>query len=144
MQFYAYLTSQPHGINGPRGRVIEVPDDEVTDDLKQMLEACFTWGQNEMQERDCPSLSVGDTIVLPNSKLYAVGSLGFRELSNKDFDRVLKVGANNASDVPWLVRERKVGQTVRDDVKWCKKVAATPFQGVLAKWRKQNAEGGES
>lgn len=64
-------------------RVVEVPDEVVQGmtDERDVLEMVFQYGQNEFQVRQCPSVSVGDFVLL-NDSVWVVEPTGFDRLEN--------------------------------------------------------------
>jgi len=60
-------------------RKIDVPDKDLTGNSNVDLETIFYWGQNDVQSRECPSLSVGDVIHY-KEKRFVVTGVGFQEL----------------------------------------------------------------
>lgn len=64
-------------------REIEIPD---TTDLNTALNDAFKYGQNDVQVRETPSVSVGDILELPESfgdqRIHIVMSAGFESWSN--------------------------------------------------------------
>ena len=81
MILHAYMTAfhNPE-IDGdrPRLRPIWIPEGENPKGCteNELLELAFRYGQNEFQPRKCPSVSVGDVIVVGNAR-YFVAPVGF-------------------------------------------------------------------
>jgi len=68
-----------------------VRDVEIHDNYKGhlgALEQVFKMGQNEFQQRDCPSVSMGDVIEfeIGRNKYWQVTSSGFKPLTQEEFD----------------------------------------------------------
>jgi hypothetical protein len=47
--------------------------------VRTLLDLIFQYGQNEFSMRDCPSVSVGDLILLKDD-VYEVQNFGFKQL----------------------------------------------------------------
>jgi hypothetical protein len=65
-------------------REVTIPDGQVTEPVKALLDQVFYWGQNDFQPQPCYSVSVGDVIHLPSGK-WLVQSVGFLELSEEKY-----------------------------------------------------------
>jgi hypothetical protein len=57
-------------------RWVDVPDEQLSNNISKDLDIVFYWGQNEYQPQEIPSLSVGDLIVYKNN-VYLVETSGF-------------------------------------------------------------------
>ena len=66
-------------------REVEVPNDEfmAAEEVDDILEMVFIYGQNELQFKEYPSVSVGDVIEYGDD-YYEVAMAGFRELPDLD------------------------------------------------------------
>ena len=60
-------------------RYVDVPDARLSDDIDDNLELVFTYGQNEVQPQDRPSLMAGDIIYF-NDDQYLITFVGFKLL----------------------------------------------------------------
>jgi hypothetical protein len=76
MQIKTYITKNigllPNGV--PKKRLVDIPD--APECLLYALESIFHYGQNEVQVKDAPSLSVGDTIIYEDDA-YLILAEGF-------------------------------------------------------------------
>lgn len=65
-------------------------EDEKVEDLSDetILALVFKWGQNDLQQKHMPSVSVGDVVEL-RGKYWMVMSVGWRELTKKEFDELI-------------------------------------------------------
>jgi hypothetical protein len=59
----------------PTKRIVDIPENQ-THTLWEILEQVFLNGQNEVQPGNCPSVSVGDTIIY-ETDAYLILSKGF-------------------------------------------------------------------
>jgi hypothetical protein len=55
-----------------------------TEPVEAVLEEVFYWGQNDHQEKEQPSVSVGDIAVL-NGKRYICQAAGWKEIEDKQY-----------------------------------------------------------
>ena len=60
-------------------RNVDVPVEEVTSNVMEVLEKIFYYGQNDFQPKQSPSVSVGDVAVV-NDKYYLCESFGWKEI----------------------------------------------------------------
>ncbi len=71
-------------------RTVEVPDDEVSDDVMELLDLIFKYGQNEIQPvTGICSVSSGDVIEIQSpiqTHLYLVQTLGFEKLTPEEYN----------------------------------------------------------
>ena len=65
-------------------RIVEVPNDKITEDTNRNLEMVFEFGQNEFQPQNHPSVSVGDVIQY-NDEKYLVKNIGFKKLTETEY-----------------------------------------------------------
>jgi len=77
-------------------RTVGVPDDEAKacKTTGELLERVFYWGQNDVQSKPLPSVSVGDVVRL-DGKRYQVADVGFR---------ILKEGESPASPFSFFTK----------------------------------------
>ena len=68
-----------HAFGTPQLRRVTIPGKPGQYNINEILDLIFRYGQNEFQERDCPSVSVGDFILLTNDE-YRVAEVGFTKL----------------------------------------------------------------
>ena len=70
-------------------RLVTVPAEEIKNDLDELLEQIFYYGQNDFQpSKRHRSVSVGDVIRIFGN-LYRVDDFGFSEISQKELnDRI--------------------------------------------------------
>ena len=70
-----------HAFGTPRLRRVFIPGKLDKFDVNEVLEMIFKFGQNDFQPvKGCPSVSVGDFILLPNDDVYVVKDFGFEKL----------------------------------------------------------------
>lgn len=72
-------------------REVEISDGfELSSKVMEALEEVFKMGQNEFQQRPCPSVSMGDVIEFEvgGHKYWQVKASGFRALSQEEFDNI--------------------------------------------------------
>ena len=71
-------------------RNVVVPDIELEQakDVTDGLELVFYYGQNDFQQRNYPSVSVGDVIEYFEGRYWMVIGCGFKELSKEEFDNL--------------------------------------------------------
>ena len=69
------------------GELLEMIDRDQ-DALNEILDNVFKYGQNDFQEQDKPSVSVGDIIQLKD-RYFMVMGVGFKEISKKEFDSLI-------------------------------------------------------
>jgi hypothetical protein len=67
-------------------RTVSIPNWDETKSVESKLESVFHYGQNEIQPKRSPSVSVGDVIEL-DGKLHLVCGAGFREMSEAEYDQ---------------------------------------------------------
>jgi hypothetical protein len=60
-------------------RQVDIPDEKVSDNVDDMLELAFHYGQNDFQPKNYPSVSVGD-VVHYNGERYEVDMIGFKKV----------------------------------------------------------------
>lgn len=74
MKVRAHMTRFARPGEAVKIREIDIPDDMLPAPgpafVEDLLELAFMWGQNDMQRRECPSLSGGDVIELPELGLF--------------------------------------------------------------------------
>lgn len=71
-------------------REVDVPDEKLTGELEHDLGLVYHYGQNDFQPvaNRC-SVSVADVIEY-NGELYAVAPVGFKKLTNEEYELLLK------------------------------------------------------
>lgn len=68
-------------------RLVDVPENEIGPSTPHNLSRIFYWGQNMHQERECPSVSVNDVIVLlraDGEEYWLVAPVGFKCISEHE------------------------------------------------------------
>lgn len=66
-------------------REVLIPDDHDRETADGILDAVYYFGQNDFQQRLCPSVSMGDVIELPDGSLHIVRACGFGPMSRAEF-----------------------------------------------------------
>ena len=87
-------------------REVEVPDERiknnvnVADDanIAVVLDLVYHYGQNDVQPKQHPSVSMADIIVY-NDEKYLVCSAGFRRLTQIEFDEFLKLSHSDRNNL---------------------------------------------
>ena len=69
-------------------RSVEVPDNLLTNNTESDLELVFHFGQNDFQQMEMPSVSVGDIIDYKKQKFVVTG-IGFKLMSEQEYDQYL-------------------------------------------------------
>jgi hypothetical protein len=73
-----------HAFGAPVIREVEVPVGVYSGDglfaVRDLLDLIFQYGQNDFQSRKCPSVSVGDFIIVKD-EVYEVADFGFNKLN---------------------------------------------------------------
>ena len=70
-------------------RKVEIADSFKGGNLMELLNQVFKMGQNDFQEQDLPSVSVGDVIEYDNNrefKYFMVAPFGFTPITQDEFD----------------------------------------------------------
>jgi hypothetical protein len=90
MKFNVIITNKCYRPIGPQSgavRVVDVPNDELTDYVNHNLERIFYYGQNDFQPANVPSVSVGDIVLYRDPFIerfevdfYLVNSIGWTKL----------------------------------------------------------------
>lgn len=70
---------------GKKRKVLLPPGQEPS------LSAIYHYGQNEVQPQDCPSVSAGDVICLANGERHLVLGLGYRRLTEEEYQDWIKL-----------------------------------------------------
>ena len=66
-------------------REVDIPLAIIPDDTEDILETVYKYGQNEIQAKDCPSVSMGDIILLEGKK-FLVRITGFQSLTDETYN----------------------------------------------------------
>jgi hypothetical protein len=85
-------------------REIEVPDAEVVEDIKDLLEVIFHYGQNNLQPRKFPSLCAGDVVEI-GEQFWLCLSAGWRELSLDELKNYRQLSHDEKWDVYFAFEE---------------------------------------
>jgi hypothetical protein len=77
-------------------REVDIPDERIQkhEMVEEMLDLVYHYGQNDLQPKQCASVSVGDVIVYKEEK-YLVCSTSFRKLTQIEFDQFLKLSPSD-------------------------------------------------
>lgn len=67
-------------------REVEVGVEAGNSNTKHLLGLIYRWGQNEVQPKDQPSVSVGDVIRLRRRR-YLILPVGYKHLPKADYER---------------------------------------------------------
>jgi len=87
MKFNVHMTAFMNG----EIREVNVPDENLGEDIHSDLEEIFKFGQNDFQPiKDRCSVSAGDVIDY-NGQLYLILMAGFRKISAKQFEHYKSV-----------------------------------------------------
>lgn len=66
-------------------REVNVPDDELTNNVEMDLEKVYYYGQNDFQPQQHPSVSKGDVVTIGEDR-WLCESLGFRKLTESEYE----------------------------------------------------------
>ena len=73
-------------------RPVEIPDDEYeqaeAENVMNVLELVFKYGQNEFQPKSFPSVSVGDIVGMYKGAYWMVMASGWKNLTKEEFENI--------------------------------------------------------
>lgn len=77
--FRVIVSGRPNYSEPSRVRMVDVPNEELSNDVHSLLETIFKYGQNDFQPKNCNSVSVGDMVIL-NDSIWACCNWGWSEI----------------------------------------------------------------
>jgi len=85
MKFKVYLTAYSKKTDI---RYVSVPKHKIDlNNSYESLEEIYSYGQNEIQEQQLQSVSMGDVIEF-NNELFLIAPIGFQKISQEEFDNL--------------------------------------------------------
>lgn len=82
-------------------RRVDVPDEHANqEDIHNVLEGVFYWGQNDFQPQQHPSVSAGD-VIRCRGENWLVAGVGFKKLTDEQLTQYRGVERRDR----WLVRD---------------------------------------
>jgi len=84
-------------------RLVDVPDDEITDDPMEVMERVFYWGQNDFQPQNICSVSMGD-IAEYQGKYYFCGH-HWEEISSETVEIYKLIPRRGRGIIPYMLNE---------------------------------------
>lgn len=77
--FQVIISGRPNYSEPSLVRMVDVPNEELSNDVHELLETIFRYGQNDFQPKPCPSVSEGDIVIL-NDSVWACLDDGWSEI----------------------------------------------------------------
>lgn len=77
--------------NKGKVRMVDVPYIALLGEVDYDLNKIFQYGQNEIQPKNAPSLSVCDIIEWPNGDKYIIKGMGFEKLTEEMYQKFQEI-----------------------------------------------------
>jgi hypothetical protein len=98
-------------------RPVEIPNQDVSLPVNELLEVVFYWGQNDFQPQQHPSVSAGDVVRIGDDR-YLCRGVGWKKLEQAEYENISTAKARGDVDA-WLQtitnRERPTKKEVSAD-----------------------------